>query len=450
MATATAKRVPPILDASPPLANFVVAISLTIIPASPVIPTAALPMPSHDIPEIILATPANIPMATATAKRVPPILDASPPLANFVVAISLTIIPASPVIPTAALPMPSHDIFESILATFPSTQNTPAIDKSVRAILLALAPRSPLINKEQMAITAIIVKAINFKPMSPLSACSGSIFPSFLTTEANTLNSTATDKSVRAILLALAPCSPLVNKEHTIITSSMVNTNASKPMNPTSACSGFIDPIFLTTEASTNSEIAIINIAEYVFCDLRPSFDIESDVFDNKVATTDNARSIPANAPITPTACHNSSGSASTVKRIIAPTNIARDIAKSFIPFAACSNAIAFKSFEKLLTTLATLLRIFFIFPADFFIIFPVDSNMLPAPPSGLAMSSKAFDILLNTTRKPVLIPVTNTWGQSTFPRKSIILEVNFFKVSHNVLDPSLIPFTKPCTKLRP
>ena len=144
-------------------------------------------------------------MATAMDKRVPPILDASPPLANFVAAISPTIIPASPVIPTAALPMPSHDIFENILATFPSTQNTPAIDKSVRAILSALAPRSPLINKEQIAITAIIVKAIDFKPISPLSARSGSIFPNLLTTEANILNSTATDKSVRAILLALAP-----------------------------------------------------------------------------------------------------------------------------------------------------------------------------------------------------------------------------------------------------
>ena len=206
MATAMDKRVPPILDASPPLANFVAAISPTIIPASPVIPTAALPMPSHDIPEIILAAVANIAIAPATAKRVPPILDASPPLANLlVIAISLTIIPASTFIPTAALLMPSHDIFENILATFPSTQNTPAIDKSVRAILLALAPRSPLINKEQMAITAIIVKAINFKPMSPLSDCSGFIFPSFLTIEANILNRTATDKSVRAILLALAP-----------------------------------------------------------------------------------------------------------------------------------------------------------------------------------------------------------------------------------------------------
>ena len=165
---------------------------------SPIIPTAALPISSHDIPAINLDIHANIAIAVAMPKRVNPILGALLPAKRTILIRPPTMI-VRPVRPAAALPIPSHVIVASILATTPKMKNAPATAKSVVLIVLAFALRLPLVNKAQAAITSTIVKAIVFKPNNPINACSGFIFPIFLTTEANIQNTIDMDKSALLI-----------------------------------------------------------------------------------------------------------------------------------------------------------------------------------------------------------------------------------------------------------
>ena len=229
----------------------------------------------------------------------------------------------------------------------------------------------------------------------------------------------------------------------------MTNINDFRPIKPIIAFSGSIEPIILTTKATISNESAIDNMEENEFSAFKPSLDIESADFDNKATATDNATNIPANTPITSTAFHSLSVSIN-VRIIIAPTNIARDIARSFIPLAVCSNAIELISLEKLLTTFATLLRIFFILPADLFKIFPVPSNTLPMPSIGLVNFSKAFANLLITAKKPMLNPPANTLDQFIFLNTSTVFEATPFRNAQSFNSISLIPSMKPNIQFLP
>ena len=222
----------------------------------------------------------------------------------------------------------------------------------------------------------------------------------------------------------------------------MTNINDFRPIKPSIAFSGSIEPIILTTKATISNESAIDNMEENEFSAFKPSLDIESADFDNKATATDNATNIPANAPITSTAFHSLSVSI-YVRIIIAPTNIARDIARSFIPLAVCSNAIELISLEKLLTTFATLLRIFFILRADLFKIFPV-------PSIGLVIASKAFANLLITAKKPMLNPPANTLDQFIFLNTSTVFEATPFRNAQSFNSISLIPSMKPNIQFLP
>ena len=222
----------------------------------------------------------------------------------------------------------------------------------------------------------------------------------------------------------------------------MTNINDFRPIKPIIAFSGSIEPIILTTKATISNESAIDNMEENEFSAFKPSLDIESADFDNKATATDNATNIPANAPITSTAFHSLSVSIN-VRIIIAPTNIARDIARSFIPLAVCSNAIELISLEKLLTTFATLLRIFFILRADL-------SKIFPAPSIGLVIASKAFANLLITAKKPMLNPPANTLDQFIFLNTSTVFEATPFRNAQSFNSISLIPSMKPNIQFLP
>ena len=222
----------------------------------------------------------------------------------------------------------------------------------------------------------------------------------------------------------------------------MTNINDFRPIKPIIAFSGSIEPIILTTKATISNESAIDNMEENEFSAFKPSLDIESADFDNKATATDNATNIPANAPITSTAFHSLSVSIN-VRIIIAPTNIARDIARSFIPLAVCSNAIELRSLEKLLTTFATLLRIFFILRADL-------SKIFPAPSIGLVIASKAFANLLITAKKPMLNPPANTLDQFIFLNTSTVFEATPFRNAQSFNSISLIPSMKPNIQFLP
>ena len=163
-------------------------------------PTAVIPFAKFSIDTELssTATTAKAAMPTAIAVNDKAILGALLPAKRTIPIRPPTMI-VRPVKPAAALPIPSHVIVASILATTPKMKNAPATAKSVVLIVLAFALRLPLVNKAQAAITSTIVKAIVFKPNNPINACSGFIFPMYLTTEANIQTTIDMDKSALLI-----------------------------------------------------------------------------------------------------------------------------------------------------------------------------------------------------------------------------------------------------------
>ena len=67
---------------------------------------------------------------------------------------------------------------------------------------------------------------------------------------------------------------------------------------------------------------------------------------------------------------------------------MAMEMAKSFTPSIRVLNALAFKTFEKLFTTLEALSRIFGIFFADLSTTSPTPDNTFPIPSAGLSALS--------------------------------------------------------------
>ena len=109
--------------------------SRRIILIRPSIPTAALPISAHSIPAIIFATSTKISIVPDILRSIDPtLLTFLPGIMDIVISNAIT--PTSPVIPTAALLISPHVIPDISLATPTNISNATDI---LRSILPALS-----------------------------------------------------------------------------------------------------------------------------------------------------------------------------------------------------------------------------------------------------------------------------------------------------------------------
>ena len=186
---------------------------------------------------------------------------------------------------------------------------------------------------------------------------------------------------------------------------------------------------------------------------LAPFLSIDIEDFDIFSVTTAKRTSTPASAAIILTDSQSCSG-LKNVNAIMQPTRRAIDVASFFIPSAFISNAIPFRTLEKLFTTLAkffttfaVLSSIFFIGFADALSIAPTPEKTLPKPLNGAASTSKLSLIFLTSMISPILTPPANIPPQFMLPTISAHSEANdlmqFQALEANNLRPSINPKIK-------
>ena len=179
----------------------------------------------------------------------------------------------------------------------------------------------------------------------------------------------------------------------------------------------------MTVIANSNNVPPIANKPAFKLFAETPPLPIFIDaLFINSVATA-KATNMPANAVTTYTASHNLSGSIN-VNAIIAPANIAIDMAISL-------RAAAFNRVDMLFDSFATAI--------------PILVNMSPSPDNGLVITLSAFPIVVKPSENflmdiivPIPIAAANIFCKSIslnmslslenmFPKKSMIVSRPFF-----------------------
>ena len=158
----------------------------------------------------------------------------------------------------------------------------------------------------------------------------------------------------------------------------------------------------------------------------------------------------PIRTAIAPTADHNFPAS-NCASSHIEPAKRAIAIAIDFIALALRFIETPPRIFEKFLTTLEALLRIFLIGFADFSItsevldnISPVPSKTSPTPSSGFVKFLNPTPMLNKVATSPAVIPPENKEPHSIPPRTSEILSLIPPRASPTPGIPSKIPVTRP------
>ena len=132
------------------------------------------------------------------------------------------------------------------------------------------------------------------------------------------------------------------------------------------------------------------------------------------------------------------------------PTRIAIEVASFFMPSAFMSNAIPFKTLEKLFTTFATFFRTFFVCFDASSSIFPTPESTLPTPLNGAASTSRFLFSFLTIETNPMARAPANIPLQFMLPTNSAHLEANPLIHSQACKANPLTPFTKPKMKFSP
>ena len=181
----------------------------------------------------------------------------------------------------------------------------------------------------------------------------------------------------------------------------------------------------MTVTANSNNAPPIANNPAFRLFILAPFLPIDTDELANLSVAHAKPTNIAAKAATTPTAFHNSLVS-KNVNAIIAPTNIAIDMAISFKALAFMLRAKEFNTLEVLFSTFLTPSNI----PAK-----------LSKTPTNV---SNALANLYMVATIATLMPKANTLSQSILLNISIILDPIFLRSSHNLDSISLMPLYIP------
>ena len=187
-------------------ASFVINTRSAITPVKPSKPTAALPISAHSMPAMILATMVSRSMAVAICLIACPdaaIVAAFPVLTTRANAPTITI---RPYIPTAALPMSSHDIVAISLATITKISIAVASCLMVFPAAAMEAASPPEATAWYAFMTATSAITAPASPKNPRLASSGSMEPmSFTTTASRRMAAAMVMRLGRRLLMVAAP-----------------------------------------------------------------------------------------------------------------------------------------------------------------------------------------------------------------------------------------------------